>query len=91
MIASRIARPTRCLARSIEFYRERLGPTQTGGPADPSGWSDEDLQCCTSPIRPRGSGGPMRWPRTAYRKWRSRTRPGTGRATPCWTRTGSAS
>jgi ribosomal protein S18 acetylase RimI-like enzyme len=38
MIKSRVARPTRDLARSIEFYRDRLGLTHTGGFRDHAGY-----------------------------------------------------
>lgn len=38
MIGSRVARPTRDLARSVEFYRDRLGLTHSGGFRDHDGY-----------------------------------------------------
>jgi GNAT superfamily N-acetyltransferase len=62
MIASRIARPTRSLARSIEFYRDRLGLAHTGGFHDHDGYDGAffalpgggELELTAGPVEPTG-------------------------------------
>lgn len=62
MIGSRVARPTGNLARSIEFYRDRLGLTQTGGFRDHDGYDGAffalpgggELELTAGPLPPAG-------------------------------------
>jgi GNAT superfamily N-acetyltransferase len=62
MISSRIARPTRSLAGSIEFYRDRLGLTHTGGFHDHDGYDGAffalpgggELELTAGPVEPTG-------------------------------------
>lgn len=61
MIASRVARPARDLARSVEFYRDRLGLTHSGGFRDHDGYDGEffalpgggELELTAGPVPPR--------------------------------------
>jgi ribosomal protein S18 acetylase RimI-like enzyme len=62
MIGSRVARPTHDLARSIEFYRDRLGLSYTGGFHDHDGYDGAffalpgggELELTTGPAAPTG-------------------------------------
>jgi GNAT superfamily N-acetyltransferase len=63
MIASRIALPVRDLARSTEFYRDRLGLPHTGGFRDHEGYDGDffalpgggELELTTGPTPPVGA------------------------------------
>jgi GNAT superfamily N-acetyltransferase len=60
MIGSRVARPTRDLSRSIEFYRDRLGLAHTGGFRDHEGYDGAffalpgggELELTAGPVAP---------------------------------------
>jgi ribosomal protein S18 acetylase RimI-like enzyme len=65
MIGSRVARPAGNLARSIEFYRDRLGLTQTGGFRGHDGYDGAffalpgggELELTAGPLPPAGWSG----------------------------------
>src|SRR6476620_11509017 len=62
MIGSRVARPARYLARSIEFYRDRIGLSHTGGFRDHDGYDGAffalpgggELELTAGPVTPSG-------------------------------------